>query len=93
MKRLNIAIICDAIDDFIGGSFVSALRFCELLSKKGHKVIIISSKYPATPEIDHYKNIKMYRMPAFPVPLTNKELYFSYPCSKKIKNILEKEKC
>jgi len=34
----------------------------------------------------------MYRMPAFPVPLTNKELYFSYPCTKQIKNILEKEK-
>jgi len=92
MKKLRIAIVCDAIDNFTAGSFVSALRFSELLHKKEHKVIIITSRYPNESYIDYYKDIKIYRMKSFLVPGSNKKLYFAYPNSKKIKTIFEKEK-
>lgn len=88
---MKIAIVCDAVTNYLAGSFVSTLRFAELLSKK-HKVILISSKYPDTPSIDYYKGIKIYRLFALPVPKTKGKLYLSFPNCSRIKNILEDEK-
>ncbi len=91
MDKFRIAIVCDAINNFTAGSFVSALRFSELLHKRGHKVIIISSRYPGNPKIDNYKGIKMYRLRSFPVPNTKKRLFFAYPSVLGVKRILMNE--
>jgi len=91
MQRINIAICCDAIN-FVAGCFVSTIRFAERLSKKGNKVILISSRYPGTAEIEKYKGMKLYRLSAFPVPKSKKKLYFAYPHPNAIQNILKKEK-
>lgn len=92
MEKLNIAIVCDAINNFTAGSFVSALRFSSILSENGHKVIIISSRYPNTQAFEKYNGMKIYRLPSFPIPKTNKRLYIAYPNPKKVKQILKKEK-
>jgi glycosyltransferase involved in cell wall biosynthesis len=88
---MRIVVVCDAVTDYLAGSFISALRFAELLSKK-HKVIFISSKYPNMPDINYYKGIKIYRLFAFPVPKTKGKLYLSFPNCLKVKKILKKEK-
>lgn len=92
MTGPNIAFVCDAINNFTAGSFVSPLRFSELLEKKGHRVIFISSKNLVNPKIDYFGKVKIYRLPSFAVPKTDKKLYFAYPNKKLIKNILLKEK-
>jgi glycosyltransferase involved in cell wall biosynthesis len=90
--KLRIAIVCDAINNFVGGSFLSALRFSELLAQRGHHVIIISSKYPSTPRIDQHKGIRIYRMPSFPVLYSGERLYLAYLCEKRIEDVLRKER-
>lgn len=92
MKKLCIAIVCDSINNFVAGSFISALRFSELLSKKGHTVIIISSKPPNSPALDEHNGMKIYRLHSFPIQNNNKTIYFAYPNSKKINEILKQEK-
>ena len=92
MKKLNIAILLDPVYHQLGGSFISTLRFAELLKKKGHKIIFIAAKYPGRPVIDYYKKIKIYRFPSVLVPKTEGQFYISFPTKKKIKRIFEKEK-
>ncbi len=92
LKKLNIAIVCDPITDYVAGSFVSALRFAELLKDRGHKVIFIAAKSPNTSSCtDHYKGIKAYRFSSVLLPKTEKQLYISFPTEKKIKKILQDE--
>jgi len=92
MKKLNIAMVCDSVTNPTGGSFISTLRFAELLSKKGHKVVFISAKSPLRPNIDSYKGIKIYRLFSFFIPKTQGPVYISLPRQKQIKKILEDEK-
>ncbi|HRZ85319.1 MAG TPA: glycosyltransferase [Candidatus Paceibacterota bacterium] len=92
MKKLNILLVCDAIIQQTGGSFISTLRFAELLHKKGHKVIILAAKYPKTKKIEYYNGIKVYRAsPAFCVPKFEKRIAFAIPSSRTIKKIIKKE--
>jgi glycosyltransferase involved in cell wall biosynthesis len=92
MKKLNIAILLDPVYHQVGGSFVSTLRFAELLEKRGHKIIFIAAKYPGRPAIDHYKKIKIYRFSSVLVPKTEGQFYISFPTKKKLKIIFKKEK-
>ncbi|MFA5259146.1 MAG: glycosyltransferase [Candidatus Pacearchaeota archaeon] len=92
MKKLNIAMVCDSVTNPTGGSFISTLRFAELLSKRGHKIIFISAKSPKRPKIDSYKGIKIYRLFSFFIPKTQGPVYISLPRRKQIKKILEMEK-
>ena len=92
-RKLNIAIVCDPITDYVAGSFVSALRFAELLKKRGHKVIFIAAKSPkSNGNTDYYKGIKAYRFSSILLPKTEKQLYISFPTESKIKKILVDEK-
>lgn len=91
-RKLNIAIVCDPITDYVAGSFVSALRFAELLDSRGHKVIFIAAKSPKTNgNTDHYKGIKAYRFSSILLPKTEKQMYISFPTEGKIKKILQEE--
>jgi len=92
MKKLRIAIVCDSVTSYGGGSSVSTLRFSELLSKKGHHIVLFSSKSPKEKKIDFYKGIKVYRFPSFLMIKSRETVYFSLPFRKKIKMIFEKEK-
>ena len=88
-KKLNIAIVCDPITDYVAGSFVSALRFAEIFKERGHKVIFIAAKSPHNNGYkDYYKGIKAYRFSSILLPKTEKQLYISFPTEAKIKKIL-----
>lgn len=91
MKKMNIAIVCDAIS-FVGGTSVATLQLSEQLSKKGHNVTIISSKYPEDPDFEVRGSIKIYRLPAFPVMPSNKALFLAFPNRKELKKIFAREK-
>src|ERR1019366_1811644 len=39
----RVAIVCDGIGDVIAGSFISTIRFAELLKARGHRISFISS--------------------------------------------------
>lgn len=90
-KKLNIAIVCDPITDYTAGSFVSTLRFSEILSQRGHKVIFIAAKSPSNHDVNYYKDIKIYRFFSILLPKTEKLMYISFPAEKEIKKILEDE--
>ncbi len=89
---MNIAIVCDPVGKQVGGSFISTLRFAELLSKRGHKIIFITARYPNTPEIDSYKGMKMYRFRSVKMPYTENQFYIGFPKKKELKEIFLKEK-
>ncbi len=90
MKKIKIAIVCDGVIGTTAGSFISTLRFSKLLRKKGHKVILITSKSPGTKNIDYYNNIKTYRFLSIPLPKSG-GIYLSFPTISQIKKILIKE--
>lgn len=91
-RKLNIAIVCDPITDYVAGSFVSALRFAELLKSRGHKVIFIAAKSPNNNgHKDYYNGIKAYRFASILLPKTEKQLYISFPTEGQIKKILKEE--
>ncbi len=92
MKRLNIVIVSDAINNQLAGSFVSALRFANLLKKRGHKIIIIAAKYPDTKDIENYNGFKTYRFKSLVVPKTEKRFRLAFPKVKQLKKIFIKEK-
>jgi glycosyltransferase involved in cell wall biosynthesis len=89
---MNIAMVYDPLTSITSGSAISTLRFGELLSKKGHKVIFIAARLSGTPEIDHYKGMKIYRFFSIVVPKTEKRVFFAFPNAKKIKKIFIDEK-
>jgi 1,2-diacylglycerol 3-alpha-glucosyltransferase len=61
-KPLNIALICDSIDDITGGSFESVRRFSSKLKERGHKIILITTKNTSdTKESDRFKDDIVYR--------------------------------
>jgi len=91
-KKLNIAMVCDPIADYTAGSFVSTLRFAEILNKLGHKIIFIAARSPLHHADNYYKNIKIYRFPSLLLPKTEKKFYISLPAINKIKKIFVTEK-
>lgn len=88
---MNIAIICDAATHLIAGSFVSTLRFAELLKKKGHKIIILASKGKSNKDIDFYKDIKVYRFPSVLIPKSEGQMYLFWASAKRMKDIFINE--
>lgn len=92
MRKLNIAIVCDGITNTTAGSFISSLRFSEILRKRGHKVIFITSKSPGNNKIEYFNDFKTYRFFSVLLPKTEGQLYLSFPSTTQIKNILIQEK-
>jgi 1,2-diacylglycerol 3-alpha-glucosyltransferase len=88
-KKLNIAIVSDAVD-YTSGSSISSIRFSKLLIKRGHNVVIIAAKTPyESPEI---KDIKTYRFRSFAVPKAEGKFFLAFPTVQEAKDILIKEK-
>jgi glycosyltransferase involved in cell wall biosynthesis len=88
-KKLNIAIICDAVD-YTNGASVSARRFATRLAARGHKVIYVASKTPyASGDVD---GLKTYRFRSVLVPKAEGKFYLAFPTVAEAKKILKKEK-
>ena len=91
-KKLNIAIVFDAITGIVAGSTISTQRLSKLLKKRGHKIIFISAKSPAAPANNFFEGMKVYRFFSLPMPRTEKQLYVSFPATSPLKKILREEK-
>lgn len=91
-KKLNIAMVCDPITDYIAGSYLSALAFSEILKKRGHKIIFIAARSPANPKDNYWNGIKVYRFASLPLPKSEHKVYIGFPTSHRLKKILKDEK-
>jgi len=91
-KKYNIAILLDPVNQQVGGSFYSTLRFADLLKKRGNKIIFIAAKYPGRPNIDYCNNMKIYRFKSILLPKTEKQFYISFPTKKQIEKLIIDEK-
>lgn len=91
-KKLNIAMACDPITDYIAGVFTSTLRFSEQLQKRGHKIIYLAAKSPYNKDIDTYKNTPVYKFRSILIPKTENRFRFALPSVSEIETIFKKEK-
>lgn len=89
-RKLNIAMVCDAIDYTTGGSPVSALRFSERLAARGHKIIFVAAKVPYVS--GDANGTKTYRFRSMLVPNTEGKFYLAYPTVAEAKKVLKDEK-
>jgi glycosyltransferase involved in cell wall biosynthesis len=93
MRKLNILMVCDIITQQIGGAFISAERFAGFLKKMGHKVIILSAKYPNTNKVDIHNGMKIYSIsPSIKIPKFDGKVRLAIPSKRKIKSIIKEEK-
>lgn len=86
-RKLNIAIVCDAVTDCVAGSFISTLRFSERLEGRGHKVVFIAARSPKNPVDNYHGSIKTYRFPAVLLPKSEGQLYIAFPRTAQLKKI------
>lgn len=88
-RKLNIAMVCDAID-YTAGSMVSAVRLSERLKARGHNLIIVAAKTPyASGDVD---GMKTYRFRSILIPKTESKFYLDFPTVGEAKKILREEK-
>ena len=88
-RKLNIAMVCDAIDYTTGGSTVSTLRFAERLTALGHKVIFVAAKtHYVSGDVD---GIKTYRFRSMLIPNTEGKFYLAWPTVAEAKKVLKDE--
>lgn len=92
MKPLRIAMVCDIVPGQEGGSYISAVRFAELLTKKGHHVILVGSKDSRKKPMNEYKGIPLYQYFALPVPRSNRYYFQSFPSKWALKKLFIEEK-
>ena len=88
---MNIAIVCDGVGDVVGGGFISALRFGELLRGRGHRVIFIAGRSRVHPSDHEAGGIKSYRLPSVLIPRTEGQLYLGVPFPKTLRRVLRTE--
>ncbi|MFZ2049068.1 MAG: glycosyltransferase [Minisyncoccia bacterium] len=92
MQPLRIAIVCDLVPGQAGGSYISSVRFAELLTKKGHHVILVGAQDSKQKPVSEYKGIPMYQFFSIPVPGSNRFYFQSFPSKKALKKLFIKEK-
>lgn len=90
-RKLNIAMICDPIGDYKAGALVSALRFGELLQKKGHHVIFIGARSKQNLTDNYQNGMKAYRFRSIPLPRSG-GWHLAFPSVSEVKKILRDEK-
>lgn len=85
-------MICDLVPGQAGGSYISAVRFAGLLTKKGHHVILVGAKDSRQEPLNEYKGIPMYQFFSIPVPGSNRFYFQSFPSKNTLKKLFVKEK-
>ncbi|MEI7709490.1 MAG: glycosyltransferase [bacterium] len=93
-RKLNIAMICDPIDDNkpgVAGVVMSTLRFSKLLKDRGHKIIFVGAKLKGhTGHTDH-DGIKAYRYRSIPLPKSG-GWALAFPTISELKKVFQEEK-
>ena len=83
-------MICDPIGEYKAGAIVSAVRFGELLQKKGHKVVFIGARSKENPVDDYFREMKVFRFRSVPIPKSG-GWHTAFPTTNEIKKILKDE--
>jgi glycosyltransferase involved in cell wall biosynthesis len=91
-QRLKIAIVSDGLGDAIAGSFISTVRFADLLHARGHDVVLISSRPPRRSEAGRFHGMAMHRFLGPLVPWSDGQLYLGLPSPGRLRLILEAER-
>ena len=91
-RLLTVAIVCDGIGDVVGGSFISTLRFAELLKERGHQVVLITSGSRKHPRNHEYRGMKTYRLFGVLIPWSEGQLYLAIPFGKRLRAIFHDER-
>lgn len=90
--KLNIAMSCDYLTDYISGSITSTLRLSEILHKNGHKIIFLAAKSRRSKNVNDYLGMPIYRFRSVLLPETEKGFRLALPSTSEITEILQKEK-
>src|SRR5579884_1386059 len=88
-RRLRIAIVSDGLGDVIAGSFISTVRFADLLSARGHDVVLFSSRPPRRPKADRLHGMLTYRFPGPLIPWSDGQLYLGLTTPRRLRRMLE----
>ncbi|MGH6771552.1 MAG: glycosyltransferase [Xanthobacteraceae bacterium] len=90
-RKLKIAMVCDAVTDYLGGALVSTARFAEGLIGRGHSVIYITGKSPRNRSSGFHGPIEVFRFRSFPAPYFDGQFYLGLPTGKEIREILRSQ--
>ncbi len=86
-KKLNIAMVCDAIA-YKNGASVSTIRFAEGLRKKDHNIIFFADRSPQHPLHDgEFLGFKTYRFFSLLMPKGDGLYRISFPRRKKLEKL------
>ncbi len=85
-------MVGDGIGFVVGGSFISTVRFGELLAERGHRVVFISSGSHKSARSHQYRGIKIHRLPGVPIPWSEGQLYLAIPLANRVRTILRDER-
>lgn len=95
---MNICLVNNLFPPINTGSSFYTQDLAFNLSKKGHKVIVITNKFPDTDEFEIINNVKIYRLPVIRLPKLSiwmKFPYFTFSLTpknlKKIRKIIKEE--
>jgi len=86
---MRVCFVSDQSFPSMGGEGISTQNFSLALRKRGHKVIMLTSR-PKDPPV--VKEIKIYRFFSIPISMSKDKGYFGFPTLKEILFILKKEK-
>ena len=78
-RPCRVAIVCDGIGDAIAGSFISTIRFAELLKARGHRITFISSGSLKRRRDHEYRGMPMHRFAGPLIPWSDGQLYLGIP--------------
>ncbi len=84
---MHICFVSDQSFPAIGGEGTSTQNFSRGLAKRGHKIIVFTSRVKNPPQEEL---IKIYRFLSIPIPFGKG--YFSYPSASTLYKILKEEK-
>src|ERR1700693_1469524 len=87
----RVAIVCDGIGDVIAGSFISTIRFAELLKARGHQISFISSGSFRRRGDREYRGMPMHRFVGPLIPWSDGQLYLGIPSAARLRRILRDE--
>jgi 1,2-diacylglycerol 3-alpha-glucosyltransferase len=90
-RPYRVAIVCDGIGDVIAGSFISTIRFAELLKARGHRITFISSGSFRRRHDREYRGMPMHRFVGPLIPWSDGQLYLGIPSRTRLRKILHDE--
>jgi glycosyltransferase involved in cell wall biosynthesis len=86
-KKLNIAMVCDAIA-YKNGASVSTIRFAEGLRKKDHEIIFFADRSPQHPHYEsEFLGFKTYRFFSLLMPKGDGLYRISFPRRRKLEKL------